>query len=103
VPRLRVVVGSAPGVLADEQRPDAIFIGGGVSQVGVLPVTLAALPPGGRLVANAVTLAGERTLLAAHARLGGDLLRIDLAHAAPVGGMLAWRPALPLVQWSYVA
>ena len=27
---------------------------------------------------------------------------IDIARAAPVGGMQGWRPAMPVTQWSWV-
>ena len=62
---------------------------------------VAALKPGGRLVANAVTTEMEAVLLSAHARLGGSLTRIDIARAAPVGQMTGWRPAMPVTQWSW--
>ena len=58
-----------------------------------------ALKPGGRLVANAVTLEMETVLLALYARLGGDLTRIAVSRAAPVGTMQGWRPAMPVTQW----
>ena len=57
------------------------------------------LPAGGRLVANAVTLEGEAVILDAHAAFGGDLTRISVAHAEPVGGRTGWRPAMPVTQW----
>jgi precorrin-6Y C5,15-methyltransferase (decarboxylating) len=47
---------------------------------------------------NAVTLAGEAALLACGARWGGRLTRLALCRAEPLGGELAWRPALPLTQ-----
>lgn len=101
VPGLSVVEGNAPGALAGLAAPDAIFIGGGGSEDGVFDAALAALKPGGRLVANAVTTEMEAVLLAAHARLGGSLIRIDIARAAPVGRMTGWRPAMPVTHWSW--
>ncbi len=104
VPSLDVVEGEAPAALAALARPDAVFIGGGAGD-GVLDAAIAALRPGGRLVVNAVTLATEALLLARHAALGGELVRIAVARASPVGGMtdpaapLAWRPAMPVTQW----
>ncbi|TIM63597.1 MAG: cobalamin biosynthesis bifunctional protein CbiET, partial [Mesorhizobium sp.] len=68
----------------------------------VLDTALEALRAGGRLVANAVTLEMEALLLARHASLGGDLTRIALSRASPVGSMQAWRPAMPVSQWSWV-
>lgn len=102
VPGLQVVEGKAPLALADLPRPDAIFIGGGGSKDGVLDAAFAALPIGGRLVANAVTLEMERVLLDAHARLGGRLIRIGLDRAEPVGRMKGWRAAMPVTQWSII-
>jgi precorrin-6Y C5,15-methyltransferase (decarboxylating) len=102
VPGLRLVTGFAPAVLEGLPQPDAIFVGGGGSDAGVMAAAIAALKPGGRLVANAVTLEMEAVLLAHQARLGGSLVRIDVARAAPVGGMQGWRPAMPVTQWAWV-
>jgi precorrin-6Y C5,15-methyltransferase (decarboxylating) len=98
VPDLGVVVGAAPAALSGLPAPDVVFVGGGVSAEGVVPACWAALPPGGRLVANSVTLQGERVLLDHHERHGGDLIRIEIQRAAPVGRLSAWRPALPVTQ-----
>ena len=75
---------------------------GGGSEAGVVEAAIGALKPGGRLVANAVTTEMEAVLLALHAGLGGALIRIDIARAAPVGQMTGWRPAMPVTQWSWV-
>ncbi|TIS96331.1 precorrin-6y C5,15-methyltransferase (decarboxylating) subunit CbiE [Mesorhizobium sp.] len=99
---LVVVEGSAPKALAKLGTPDAIFIGGGGSDTGVLGAAIKALRIGGRLVANAVTLEMEALLLSRHAALGGDLTRIVISRASPVGSMQAWRPAMPVTQWSWV-
>ena len=102
VPGLVVVEGAAPAALAGLPRPHAIFIGGGGSDDGVLDAAIDALGSGGRLVANAVTLEMEAILLDRHARLGGELMRIAVSRAAPVGSMQGWRPAMPVTQWSWV-
>ncbi len=102
VPGLVVVEGPAPKALAGLDPPDAIFIGGGGSDAGVVETAIEALRPGGRLVANAVTLEMEALILDQHNRRGGELLRIALSRAAPVGSMQAWRPAMPVMQWSWV-
>lgn len=101
VPGLRMVVGTAPAALADLPGPDAVFIGGGASDPGVIDAAAAALRDGGRLVVNAVTLETEALLLARHTDLGGSLTRIALSRAAPVAGMTGWRPAMPVTQWSW--
>ncbi|MBP7243316.1 precorrin-6y C5,15-methyltransferase (decarboxylating) subunit CbiE [Amaricoccus sp.] len=101
-PALAVVEGAAPAALAGLPRPDAIFLGGGATDPGVLDAALAALGSGGRIVANAVTLETQALLTAVAGRLGGDLASIAVARAAPVGGMTAWRPSMPVAQWSWV-
>ncbi len=100
VPRLEVIRGRAPGALEGLEAPDAIFVGGGVTEPGLLERCWASLQPGGRIVANAVTLEGEARLIEARATHGGGLLRIGLEHADAVGGFTAWRAQLPVVQWS---
>ena len=102
MPELLVVRGEAPSALYALSTPHAIFIGGGGSDAGVMDAAIAALKPGGRLVANAVTLEMEAVLLAYHLRLGGSLIRVEVSRAAPVGGMQGWRPAMPVTQWFWV-
>lgn len=99
-PQLVVVTGAAPAALVGLPSPDAIFVGGGLTVDGVLESCVDALRPGGRLVANAVTVETEQRVIAAHAALGGELNRIELSRAAPLGGFTAWRAALPIVQWT---
>ena len=102
VPGLRVVAGEAPAALAGLPAPDAVFIGGGVSVPGVVDACAAALGPGGRLVANAVTLEGQAVLADWRQRLGGTLTRIGVERADTLGTLTVWRPALPVVQWAIV-
>ena len=98
-PGLRIVHGEAPAALADlEAPPDAVFAGGGLSSPELLRACWAALPAGGRLVAHAVTLEGERTLFDAHAAFGGELTRIAVSHAAALGRYHAFRPAYPVTE-----
>ncbi|HEY6295361.1 MAG TPA: precorrin-6y C5,15-methyltransferase (decarboxylating) subunit CbiE [Streptosporangiaceae bacterium] len=100
VPGLVVVAGAAPDALAGLPRPDAVFIGGGVTTGGVVAACWDALAAGGRLVANAVTLEGQAVLADWRHRLGGTLTRIGVEHADALGTFTTWRPALPIVQWS---
>ena len=79
--------------------PDAVFLGGGAADPDVLELCWNALEPGGWLVANAVSLQTEARLLAAHAAQGGDLRRLSIESAAPLGTMTGWRPAMPVMQW----
>lgn len=101
VDRLEVVTGEAPVVLADLAMPDAVFIGGGLSEA--LLVDLAnRLAPGTRLVANAVTLESDALLARWQEKLGGDLLRVELSRVRPMGSKRGWDAAYPVVQWSVV-
>jgi precorrin-6Y C5,15-methyltransferase (decarboxylating) len=102
VPDLQVIHGSAPAVLATLPTPDAVFIGGGASDAGVMDTAIAVLRPGGSLVVNAVTLETEAVLLARHAALGGELTRIAVQRAEPLGTMTGFRPAMPVTQWCWV-
>ena len=98
-PRLRIVHGEAPEALADlEGPPDAVFVGGGLSSPDVLDAGWNALPAGGRLVAHAVSLEGERVLFDAHGAFGGELARIAVSYAAPLGRYRAFRPAYPVTE-----
>jgi precorrin-6B C5,15-methyltransferase / cobalt-precorrin-6B C5,C15-methyltransferase len=102
VPALEIVEGKAPATFDGLAPPDAIFVGGGASDSDLLDAAMDALRPGGRLVVNAVTLESEAMLLAHRARLGGELIRIAIARAQPLGRKEAWRPAMPLTQWTWV-
>lgn len=100
VNRLDIINARVPEWLPDEESaPDAVFIGGGLSEA-VLEALWARLPGGTRLVANAVTLESEALLARWHGLKGGDLLRIELADAAPLGRRHGWRSRYPVVQWS---
>ena len=83
VPALEVVEGTAPAALTGLPPPDAIFVGGGASDPGVLDHVIDVLRPAGRLVVNAVTLQTEALLIARHGALGGELIRIAIARASP--------------------
>jgi precorrin-6B C5,15-methyltransferase / cobalt-precorrin-6B C5,C15-methyltransferase len=100
VPGLRVVHGAAPAALDGLPGPDTIFVGGGLTRDGVLDACLAALPAGGRLVANAVTLETEAVVAAAYGKHGGELTRVAVHRASPVGGFTGWRPMMPVTIWS---
>ena len=99
VPGLDVVEGRAPAAFDGLAPPDAIFIGGGACDA--LDPAVHALRPGGRLVVNAVTIETEANLVARHATLGGELIRVALARAEPVGRMHGWRSAMPVTQWNW--
>ena len=96
VPGLQLVRGRAPAALTGLERPDAIFIGGGVTREGVLEHCWQQLKPGGRLVANAVTLQSELALVQWREQHGGELTRLHIAQAQPLGEFDTWRQALPI-------
>ena len=97
--RLNILHGTAPDVLNGLTPPDVVFIGGGLG-TELLAWLHQTLPPGTRLLANAVTLESEAVLTQWHEKLGGELLRINLAHSAPLGPRRGWKSAYPAVQWS---
>jgi precorrin-6Y C5,15-methyltransferase (decarboxylating) len=100
VPTLRIENGDAPQSFAGMPPPDAIFLGGGLADEALFEACWQALKPGGRLVANAVTLDGEAALYARQARLGGELVRIDISTLDRVGAQRVLRPRLPVIQWA---
>jgi precorrin-6B C5,15-methyltransferase / cobalt-precorrin-6B C5,C15-methyltransferase len=101
-PDLQVIIGHAPQALAGLSPPDAVFIGGGFTDEGVFEAAWTALRPGGRIVANAVTLESETRLKEAFERHGGELVRIEIDKAVKFGGFHGWRPAMPVTQWRAV-
>ncbi len=100
-PKLELVDGSVPAALDGLAAPDAIFIGGGLSRA-TFDAAWAALRPLGRLVANAVTLESEAELIALHRDFGGDLVKLMVHRAEPVGRLTGWRPGMPVTQLSLV-
>ncbi|MCS3472802.1 precorrin-6Y C5,15-methyltransferase (decarboxylating) [Pseudomonas sp. JUb42] len=102
VPGLQLIRGSAPEALSGLETPDAIFIGGGVTRPGVLEQCWQQLRSGGRLVANAVTLQSEMMLMTWREQHGGELTRIQVAHAKPLGDFDTWRQALPITLWEVI-
>lgn len=100
VPHLAIVPGDAPASLAGQPAPDAIFLGGAVAEAALFSACWAALGPGGRLVANAVTAEAEAALLSRWQRLGGEMVRIEVARLEAIGASHAFRPRLPVTQWA---
>ncbi|MDA8249997.1 MAG: precorrin-6y C5,15-methyltransferase (decarboxylating) subunit CbiE, partial [Rhodospirillales bacterium] len=100
VPRLAMVEGAAPDALAGLPPPDAAFIGGGAERPGVVEAVWDALRPGGRLVANAVTIETESVLFASCQRWGGTLRRIAVERLDALGTMHGFRPAMTVTQWA---
>jgi precorrin-6Y C5,15-methyltransferase (decarboxylating) len=99
VPRLDVVTGEALPALDALLAPDAVFVGGG-GEPTLIDKAYAALKPGGRIVANAVTLDTETAVLAAQRKFGGTLTRLSVERLDAVGGKQAFRPAITVTQWN---
>ncbi len=99
VPHLAVVTGEAPQVMRELPPPDAVFIGGGATRPTMIERAVDALPSGGRLVVNSVTLETQAACVEHRARYGGELVQVAVAQAAPIGGFTGWEPSRPVVQW----
>lgn len=101
-PTLRIVAGAAPTSLSELPTPDAVFIGGGLTTAHLFDTCWQALRPGGRLVANTVTVESEQLLYQWQRQYGGDLSRIAIQRAAPLGAFLGWKALAPVTQWAVV-
>jgi precorrin-6Y C5,15-methyltransferase (decarboxylating) len=101
-PAIEVITGAAPAALVGLPSPDAVFIGGGAQENGVIDTAWQALKPGGRLVANSVTIETDAVLIGAQARLGGTLTRLSVERLDRIGTMHGYRPAMTVTQWSAV-
>lgn len=101
VSTLNIVADSAPECIEGLELPDAIFIGGGLTEPHMIDRCIEQLKVGGRIVANSVTLESENVLLNAFAEFGGDLVRLSVSQSVPVGRFTGWRPAMPVTQWSF--
>ncbi len=99
---VEIVEGQAPASLEGPPAPDAVFIGGGIADAGLFEAAWAALKPGGRLVANVVTLEGEARLAALFQTHGGTLRRIGVSHLDRVGTLHGWRATMAVTQWRVV-
>lgn len=102
VPALQVVTGTAPAALAGLPQPDAVFVGGGAQEPGLLESAWSALKPGGRIVVNGVTVETEVVLIAARERWGGSLTRLSVERLDRLGSMHGFRPAMTVTQWTAV-
>ncbi len=106
VPLLKIISGELPDVLDNLTLPDAIFIGGGLSNFKkadsspLLDLCWKLLKPGGRLVAHAVTFESEQQLLSWYKKKGGDLTRLSISRADSIGKFNGWKPLRPVTQYS---
>ncbi|CCH66785.1 Cobalt-precorrin-6y C5-methyltransferase [Richelia intracellularis HH01] len=101
-PQLRIIFGKAPLALQNLLTPNVIFIGGGITNKGLLETCWQALPPGGKLVTNVVTVEGEMKIFDWYKQLGGNLTRIAVQKAEPIGNFWGWKAIAPITQWVVV-
>lgn len=100
-PRLELIEGEAPAALADLPAPDAVFFGGAINEA-TIRAAWERLKPAGRVVANAVSLEGEAVLVGMQEALGGELVRIGIERAEPLGERTGFRPLRRVTMWSAV-
>jgi precorrin-6Y C5,15-methyltransferase (decarboxylating) len=98
-PNLQIIAGKALEVIPNLPAPNAIFIGGGVTASEILENCWDVLLPGGRMVVNVVTLAGEQRLYQWYEKVGGNFTRIAIQRAEPIGKFLGWKSMSPVTQW----
>jgi precorrin-6Y C5,15-methyltransferase (decarboxylating) len=102
VPDLELVSGEAPAALAGLEKPDAVFVGGGIATEGLFEACWDALKSGGRLVANTVTIEGESALAGLHRAHGGEMARLAVSRLSPVGNLSGWKPLMQITQWQAI-
>ena len=99
VDRLKVVRTNAPDGLKQLEKPDAVFIGGGLD-INLLNNVLESIESGTRLVINVVTLESEIILLQKQREFGGQLTRFEISNLGSIGVKSCWKAAYPITQWS---
>jgi precorrin-6Y C5,15-methyltransferase (decarboxylating) len=99
VPELALIAGKAPAALDGLEAPDAVFIGGGTGTDGLFDSCWAALRPGGKMVANTVTIEGETALAKFQHEHGGEMVRLTVSRLSPVGNLHGWKPLMTVTQW----
>jgi len=99
VDNVEVVAGRAPEALADLDAPDAVFVGGSKgSMEEIIDVALARLKPGGRLVANAITLenAGEAYQAFRRRDLVPEVTLLQVSRSEPLARYLRYEALNPI-------
>ena len=100
--QLRVVTGGISEALDQlEGTPDAVFVGGGL-EAATLRRCWESLHAGGRLVVHSVTAESDVVLVAARAEWGGELARIAVEVAEPIGRLTGFRPFRTVTAWAAV-
>ena len=80
-------------------QPDAIFIGGGASNLDLLKVAWSSLNPGGRIVVNVVSIEAVQALVNFRKTNGGELSRITIERSSQIGSFNAFKPLMPVTQF----
>ena len=101
-PNLQLIEGEAPEALGNLPQPDAVFVGGGTGRPHMIDTAWAALKPGGRLVAHAVTVESELALFAGFHAHGGEVTRLNVSRMQPIGAYHGWKPLMQVTQWRVV-
>jgi len=102
VPDLKLIEGEAPAALGGLPAPDAVFVGGGIGRPGLIETCWTALKPGGRLVANTISIEGETALAGLQQEHGGEMVRLAVSRLSPVGKFHGWKPLMQVTQWQAV-
>lgn len=97
--RVHVVTGRIRDSLEELPDPGAVFVGGGIAS-DVLTRCWDALSSGGRLVVHSVTADSDTVLLEAYRHWGGELVRIGVENAEPIGRFVGFKPLRTVAAWS---
>ncbi len=99
IDNVRVIAGRAPEALADLEAPDAVFVGGSKGSMNeIVAVALERLRPGGRLVANAITLENSGEIYSALRNRGivPEVTLLQISRAEPLARYLRFEALNPI-------
>ncbi len=99
VDNVRIIAGRAPEALAGLEAPDAVFIGGSKGSLGeIIELVFAQLKPGGRLVANAITLENVAEAYQSLRKLGvvPEVTLLNVARGEPLASYLRYESLNPI-------
>ncbi|MBX7145930.1 MAG: precorrin-6y C5,15-methyltransferase (decarboxylating) subunit CbiE [Alphaproteobacteria bacterium] len=97
-----ILSGTAPEILNNLEKPDAIFIGGGLLEKNMIDICWQALKKSGRLVINTVTIESEQEILKIYKNLGGKLSKISIEQPDLLGELTVWRKSMPVTQLTVI-
>ncbi len=99
IDNVRIVAGRAPEALAGLEAPDAVFVGGSKgSMEEIVEAAMERLRPGGRLVANAITLENSGEIYAALRKRGlvPEVTLLQVSRAQPLARYLRFEALNPI-------